>query len=138
MRKLLKKYWDLIPYAVFGVLTTIINILSYWVCAHLFHIQVLFSTVLAWFVSVLFAYLTNRKWVFHSEASGSIKICREIASFFGCRIGTELVDLAAMFIFVNIMHLDDVIVKTAANIVVIILNYIFSKFIIFKHKVNQN
>ncbi|MEE3462006.1 MAG: GtrA family protein [Lachnospiraceae bacterium] len=132
--KLWNKYKDMIPYAIFGVLTTIVNIVSYWALAHPLHIGVMVSTILAWFISVLFAYLTNRKWVFHSEAHGIREISREIISFFACRAGTELIDLACMWIFADIMGLNDVVIKTLANVIVIILNYVASKFMIFKHK----
>ena len=78
IRKLMDKYRDVIPYLVFGVLTTIVNIVAYWVCAHPLHLGIMVSTVIAWVLSVLFAYVTNRKWVFHSEASGAGEILREI------------------------------------------------------------
>ena len=64
IEKLWDKYKDIIPYGVFGVLTTLVNIVSYWIFAHPFGLSVMVSTVLAWILSVLFAYLTNRKWVF--------------------------------------------------------------------------
>ena len=134
MKQLFEKYKDVIPYAVFGVLTTLVNIVSYWVFAHPLHLPVMASTIFAWVLSVLFAYLTNRKWVFHSEAVGAKAIAKEIASFFGCRVGTELIDLAAMFIFVDKLNLNDMVIKTIANIIVIIVNYVASKFVIFKHQ----
>lgn len=132
-RELFEKYKDLIPYAVFGALTTLVNIVAYWLFAHPFGMPVLVSTIIAWFLSVLFAYVTNRKWVFHSEADTVKAVLKEIVSFFACRIGTELVDLAAMFIFVDLLHMNDMAVKIIANVVVIILNYAASKFVIFKH-----
>lgn len=134
MKKLLEKYKDLIPYAVFGVLTTLVNIGGYWICAHPLGLPVMASTIIAWFASVLFAYLTNRKWVFHSEAVGAAAIWKEIVSFFACRIGTELIDLAFMFIFVDKLGFNDMIIKAIANVVVIIVNYVASKFVIFRHK----
>ena len=78
IEKLWDKYKDIIPYGVFGVLTTLVNIVSYWIFAHPFGLSVMVSTVLAWILSVLFAYLTNRKWVFHSEASTREEIGKEI------------------------------------------------------------
>lgn len=81
IEKLWDKYKDIIPYGVFGVLTTLVNIVSYWIFAHPFGLSVMVSTVLAWILSVLFAYLTNRKWVFHSEASTREEIGKEIVSF---------------------------------------------------------
>ena len=91
------------------------------------------STVIAWILAVLFAYLTNRKWVFHSEADNSKAVLKEIGLFFAARLGTGVIDWASMFIFVDLMSFNDVVIKTLANIVVIILNYIASKFLIFKH-----
>lgn len=102
--------------------------------AHLFRMPVTVSTVTAWIITVLFVYFTNRKWVFHSEADTKQAVMKEIFSFFACRVGTEIVDLACMVIFVNLLHFNDMLIKFAANILVIILNYIASKFVIFKHK----
>ena len=138
MRKTLlslwEKYQDIIPYAVFGVLTTVVNIAVYWFAAHPLALSVMLSTVLAWIAAVLFAYITNRKWVFHSQAETSDEILREILSFFACRLATGVVDWGCMFIFVDLLHLNDVIIKAGANVLVIVLNYIASKLVIFKNK----
>ena len=91
------------------------------------------STIIAWVLAVLFAYVTNRKWVFHSDAFTTSDVIKEIVSFFVCRLATGLIDWASMFIFVDLLHLNDVAVKTIANIVVIVLNYLASKLVIFKH-----
>lgn len=128
------KYKDLIPYAIFGVLTTIVNMVVYWLMAHPFGVEVIPSTVVAWVLAVLFAYITNRKWVFHSEADTTNAIVKEILSFFACRLATGFVDLACMFIFVDVLHMNDVIIKFVANVIVIVLNYVASKLIIFKQK----
>ena len=129
IKKLYEKYKDIIPYAVFGVLTTLVNIAVYWLMAHPLGLGVMPSTIIAWIAAVLFAYITNRKWVFHSEANTRNEIIKEIISFFACRLATGVVDWACMFIFVDVLHLNDVVIKTAANILVIILNYIASKLI---------
>lgn len=125
------QYQNIIPYAVFGVLTTLVNIVVYWFASHLLALSVMLSTVLAWGIAVLFAYVTNRKWVFHSQAKTSNEILREILSFFTCRIATGIVDLGCMFIFANLLRLDDIITKVGVNFLVIVLNYIASKFFIF-------
>jgi putative flippase GtrA len=130
--ELVDTYRDLIPYAVFGVLTTLVNIVGYWACAHPLGIGVLPSTVIAWVAAVLFAYLTNRRWVFHSTATGRAVLV-ECAQFFGARLATGAIDFASMALFVELLGFDDVVVKTLANVVVIILNYVLSKFVIFKH-----
>lgn len=133
-QKLYNKYKDVIPYAVFGVLTTLVNIFVYWLSAHLAGIGTMPSTIIAWVVSVVFAYLTNRKWVFHSKTSQFREIITEFTSFVVCRLATGVIDWLCMFIFVDLIHFNDVFVKIAANIVVIILNYIASKLVIFKNK----
>lgn len=135
--KLLKKYKDVIPYLFFGVCTTLVNVAAYWVCAHPLSLNTMASTVIAWVLAVLFAYITNRNWVFHSEASTSSEIAKEITSFFGCRLATGIVDWSCMFIFVELLNWNDVIVKFAANVLVIILNYVASKLIIFREKTNE-
>jgi len=134
IKELYKKYKDVIPYAVFGVLTTIVNIAVYWVMAHPFHVDVMLSTIVAWIAAVLFAYITNRKWLFHSEATTNKLIIKEIIFFFASRLVTGVVDWSCMYVFVDVFHFNDVIVKFIVNIIVIILNYLASKLIIFKHK----
>lgn len=132
LQKLLKQYIDVILYLVFGVLTTAINVLSYWILAHSFSLSVMTSTVIAWFIAVSFAYITNRKWVFQSNAFSVKDIMKEMFSFFTCRIATGGVDWIIMFVFVDIMGLNDVGIKVLSNIIVIVLNYIASKLVIFK------
>lgn len=132
MKVLLNKYKDLLPYIFFGVCTTIVNIVVYWLMAYPLRQETMFSTIIAWVASVFFAYATNRKWVFHSSAVGVKAVLKEICSFFSCRLATGVADLACMWIFVDILAFNDVIIKILANILVIILNYIASKFLIFK------
>lgn len=134
MRGLYNKYKDLIPYLFFGVCTTMVNIIAYWLCAHVLGMGVMISTITAWILAVLFAYFTNRKWVFHSEARGINNISKEIAAFFGCRLTTGVLDWLLMYIFVDRLHFNDVFIKTAANILVIVLNYIASKLLIFRKR----
>lgn len=137
IKKLYERYKDIILYAVFGVLTTLVNICVYWLLAHPLGLPVVPGTVIAWIASVLFAYITNRTWVFHSEAQGKGAILMEMASFFSCRLATGVVDWLCMWFFVDVMHYNDVLIKVAANVVVIILNYIASKLVIFKHKEDE-
>lgn len=133
-KALYEKYKDLIPYGIFGVLTTLANIYVYKFCAHTLKLGTTASNALAWFVAVLFAYLTNRKWVFHSEAKGAKEIWREVLTFYAGRIATGLLDMANMWVFVDALHLNDMVIKWLSNIVVILLNYVLSKKVIFKHK----
>lgn len=134
MKKLFNKYKDVIFYGIFGVLTTIVNIVAYYLCNHTLNIPVLLATIIAWIVAVLFAYITNRKWVFHSNAHGKKEIVNELISFISCRLATGVIDCLCMVLFVDVLHLNDVIIKIMANILVIVLNYIASKLIIFNNK----
>lgn len=136
IKKLLIKYQDVIAYLVFGVLTTLVNIVAYWLCAHPLGLGTLPSSVLAWLAAVLFAYVTNRKWVFHSQAVTRQEITREMLSFFGCRLATGVVDWVMMFVCVDLLHFNDMVMKILANVVVVILNYVASKLIIFAKKKN--
>ncbi len=134
LKDLIRKYRDVIPYLFFGVCTTAVNVVVYWLCAHPMHLGTMLSTVLAWVLSVLFAYVTNRKWVFYSEAHGRREISREMASFFGCRLATGIVDWLCMFLFVEVLGLNDLFIKLAANVIVIVLNYVASKLLIFRKR----
>ena len=130
--QLLKKYKDEILYLVFGALTTAVNLGVYWLCAHPLGLPVVLSSVIAWFVAVLFAYVTNRKWVFHSEVSARSGIFKECVSFFLCRLATGVLDWGLMYLLVDCLHWPDLWVKIGVNILVIILNYVFSKLLVFK------
>ena len=132
LKQLYEKYKDVIPYLFFGVCTTLVNVVVYWVAAHPLHLSVMASTVIAWLLAVLFAYVTNRKWVFHSEAKDARAVLKEMASFFACRLATGVVDWLCMYIFVDVLQWNDMVIKIAANVLVIILNYVASKLIIFK------
>ena len=131
---LLLKYKDIVLYLFFGVCTTLVNVIAYCICAHPLDINTMTSTIIAWVLAVLFAYITNRNWVFQSEAHTSKDILKEIISFFGCRFATGIVDWVCMFIFVQLFCLNDIFVKVATNVLVVVLNYVASKIIIFRKK----
>ena len=132
MRKLGRKYKDVIPYILFGVLTTLVNIIAYWIFAHPLHLHVMTSTIVAWLASVMFAYITNRIWVFHSTATISAAILKEVVAFFGSRLATGVLDWVCMYVFVDLLAWNDLLVKCGANVLVIILNYVASKVLIFR------
>lgn len=134
MIDIIKKYKAIMLYLIFGALTTLVNVLSYWIAAYLFRLQTIVSTIIAWILAVFFAYLTNRKWVFESQTVTRSEVIKEITSFFSCRLATGIVDWGCMFIFVNLLAFNDLIIKFLANMVVIILNYAASKLIIFKKR----
>ena len=129
-----KGHMDIFAYLFFGVCTTLTNLIAYGIASDVFKLTVMTSTVLAWLLAVLFAYVTNRRWVFHSSAKGIEEILHEMISFFACRIATGVIDIACMWLFVELLHFNDMIIKLGANILVICLNYIASKIIIFRRK----
>ncbi|MCQ2547034.1 MAG: GtrA family protein [Clostridia bacterium] len=131
-RRLPEKYRDTIPYVFFGILTTLVNILVYWLMAHVLCVPVMASTIIAWFAAVFFAYVTNRKWAFHSEAKGRMKIAKEIVSFYACRLATGLLDWTCMYVFADMMQQNDLAVKMLSTVMVVVLNYLASKTIIFR------
>jgi putative flippase GtrA len=126
------KYKELILYVFFGGCTTVVNVLSYFICTRMFHMHYLVSTVVAWFLAVLFAYVTNRKYVFMSENKDGKAILIEFISFISCRLLTGFLDVANMYIFVDLLKLNDVLIKIASNMFVIIGNYVASRLFIFK------
>ena len=120
---------ELIAYIFFGVLTTAVNIITYFLFVDVFAVNYLISNIVAWFVSVLFAYITNRIWVFESKDDNIIK---EIVLFYGGRVFSGAVDTGLMYLFIDILSTGNAFAKIVVQVIVIVLNYVFSKFIVFK------
>lgn len=125
---------EIVMYLLFGVLTTVINILCYVFLREYLHIEYIFSTIIAWFISVVFAFLTNKKYVFKTNFTELNVVIQEFFSFTFFRVVSLGMDLGIMVVLVEIIKFNDFIAKIAANIVVIILNYIVSKYVVFKTK----
>lgn len=132
LKDMLIKYRSFILYAFFGVCTTLVNIIVYYICSYVLNLSTIISTAISWFLAVLFAYVTNREWVFESHVSNTKEVTKEITSFFSCRLLTGLLDTGIMYICVDILNWNDMIIKMISNILVIVLNYVASKLIIFK------
>lgn len=131
IKKLWRKYRSVILYLFFGGCTTLVNLLVYFLCAYPGHMETGTSTVAAWFMAVLFAYITNKLFVFESRSFQKKLLIREIFSFFLCRAGTGALDLAVMVICVEKLGWFDLPVKAASNFLVIVLNYVASRWLIF-------
>lgn len=127
-----KNIKELFMYLVFGVLTTLVNILTFVLCTRVVNCTVVISNIIAWFVSVFFAYVTNRKFVFNSQKNSLKQILKEACFFYAGRIGTGVLDTFLMFLSVDVLNLNDILMKVIVNGIVIILNYIVSKFMIFR------
>lgn len=136
--KYYKKYEEIIKYLLFGVLTTIFNFVTYYVlvflCGTEEGIVGIVCNVIATIASILFAYITNRRFVFNSKSNGKKEIFKEMFSFFSCRAFSFFIDFLIYLIGCTIMKLPSFIVKMVSQVVVTILNYIFSKLIVFKNK----
>lgn len=131
---LFAKYKQTILYLIFGVLSTIVNILTYVFCTRNLNIEFLISNWIAWIVAVLFAYTTNKFFVFESKEINIKFLIKELSSFVSCRLLSGIIEMILMYTMISLMSLNDFIVKIITNVVVVILNFIFSKLIIFKNK----
>ena len=131
---LFAKYKQTILYLIFGVLSTIVNILTYVFCTRNLNIEFLISNWIAWIVAVLFAYITNKFFVFESKKINIKFLIKELSSFVSCRLLSGIIEMILMYTMISLMSLNDFTVKIITNVVVVILNFIFSKLIIFKNK----
>lgn len=132
MIELIKKYKNFIAYAVFGVLTTVINIAVYTLCYEYMGISNVISNIIAWFVAVAFAFVTNKLWVFDSKSTERKTLMYEIVTFLGCRLMTGVLDVGIMYVCVDVLGWPSVFMKVMSNVLVIILNYVASKLVIFR------
>lgn len=134
---MIKKYKNIILYIIFGVVTTVINMTIYGLCYELFHMSNIISTIWAWIGAVIVAYATNKVWVFDSRSFSFKVLIYELTTFFSCRILTGLIDIVIMYIAVNTLSLNAMIFKFVSNVIVVILNFIASKLVIFKKRESE-
>ena len=125
-------YKQIILYLFFGVCTTAINTVCYWLLYDVLSVGNIISTVVAWLAAVIFAFITNKFCVFESKKTSVSDQLREVTSFFGCRILTGILDVVIMAVSVDMLHGNGLLWKLISNIIVTIINYIASKFLIFK------
>lgn len=132
IKNLIIKYWDILSYLFFGGLTTLVNFLVYFPCYNYLGLSATASNVIAWAVAVAFAYLTNKPFVFRSHDWSWKTVGPELAKFVGCRIGSGLLETAAIFLTVDILGWNGNLMKVILAVVVVILNYVASKLLVFK------
>ena len=132
IKKLIETYKEIISYLFFGVCTTVVNFVIYFACTNLLDLNYLLANALSWVGAVAFAYVTNRIWVFKSKNRGIRAIFKEITAFVGCRLLSGVMDMLIMFVGVDLMGISDGITKLITQVVVVVLNYVFSKLIIFR------
>ena len=134
MKNLIHKYWDVLTYLVFGVLTTVVNYLVFLPCYNVLQLSATVSNVIAWVVAVAFAFLTNKPFVFKSHDWSAKTVMPELTKFLGCRIGSGLMETGIILVTVDILRWNGNWMKLATNVLVIIVNYIGSKLIVFRKK----
>ena len=132
--QLVKKYWSIVSYVFFGAVTTVVNLVVYYICYHMVGLNSDLSTVIAWVLAVLTAFLTNKPFVFGSHDWSMKVLLPEAGSFFGCRLGSGLVELVLMHVTVEMLGWPGMLMKLLVNVIVMILNYVASKLLVFRKK----
>ena len=138
IKELYKKYKEIINYLIFGVLTTVVSLIVYYVAVYTFlnpenAVQLQIANILSWIAGVTFAYFTNRKYVFNSKEQNRLK---EAGKFVMARVVTLLMDMVIMWLGVTLLCFNDKIMKLISQVVIIISNYVFSKLFVFKKKID--
>lgn len=127
-----KKLWEVFIYLFFGGLATLVNIVTFQVAQQGFDLSWTISNTISWVCSVLFAFVTNKLWVFHSKTESFTALTWEFAKFILARLLSFAMDMACMFLFIDILSTGNLIAKIVTQVVVVVANYFFSKLFIFK------
>ena len=136
LKTLYFKYKEIINYLIVGGLTTVVSLVTYYLCVLTFldpghPVQLQIANVISWIFAVTFAYFTNRKYVFESK---NRHILQEAMSFFGARVTTLLMDMGFMALLVSVIHMNDKIAKILVQFLIVVANYLFSNFFVFRKK----
>lgn len=134
LKDLFIKYYDVIAYLFFGVLTTAVNYIVYLPCYNIAGLSASVSNVIAWVVAVAFAYLTNKPFVFKSNDWSAKTVVPELAKFVGCRIASGAAETVILLVAVDLLHWNGNIWKLVTSVLVVILNYVGSKLVVFRKK----
>ena len=128
----IKKYESVLLYLIFGVLTTFVNIVVYYILFNHVLLSNILSNGIAWVAAVIFAFITNKIWVFKSKTLEIEQVIKELIAFFSARLSTGLLDMAIMYVGVDLLKVNSIYSKIISGVVVVMLNYIFSKLFIFR------
>lgn len=123
---------ETVSYVVFGVLTTLVNFLIFFFCVNSLRMHYAVANVLAWVGAVIFAYVVNKWYVFQSRDLTVRAVLREMALFFGARLTSLLLELGFLYLFITLLRMSETVAKVICAVVVLVTNYIFSKWVIFK------
>ena len=134
MKELLEKYWEVITYLFFGVLSTIVNYIVYLPGYLLLGWSAAVSNAVAWVVAVAFAYLTNKPFVFKSNDWSRKTVIPELTKFVGCRVASGAAETLILLVTVDILCWNGNIWKLVTSVLVVVMNYIASKLVVFRKK----
>ena len=134
IRAFIQKYYDILAYLFFGVLTTAVNYVVYLPCYNMVHFSAAVSNVIAWAFAVAFAYLTNKPFVFKSYDWSAKTVIPELGRFVGSRVASGALETAMIYITVDLLRWNGNLMKLVTSVLVVILNYVASKLLVFKHQ----
>ena len=132
IKELIAKYWEVLTYLVSGVLTTVVNYVIYLPVYNILGLSAALSNAIAWVGAVVFAYLTNKPFVFKSHDWSMKTVVPELTKFVSCRIGSGLAETLIILVTVDILGWNGNIWKLITSVLVVVLNYVASKLFIFK------
>ena len=132
IRAFVEKHWDMVSYLFFGVLTTAVNYLVYLPLYNLLGISAAVSNIIAWVAAVVFAYVTNKPFVFKSHDWSMKTVLPELGKFVGCRAASGGLETVLILLTVDILGWNGNIWKLIISILVVILNYVSSKLLVFR------
>ena len=141
---LLNKYKEIIIYLIFGVATTLVNFLVYTLLIEIFQAEMTVSNAVAWIIAVVFAFVTNKIFVFESKSSRISVVLKEMISFFGSRVISGSIEIFLPTLLFKIgldfslFGIKGFVAKALVSIIVIVLNYVFSKLFVFKKRGENN
>ncbi|QQE79061.1 GtrA family protein [Alicyclobacillus sp. SO9] len=127
-------FYSVIMYIIMGGFTTLVNFVVFWLFAAKLGIDYRIANTIAWVVAVLFAYVTNRTYVFKSHSKTKRQIAGELGSFVGFRFLSYLMDLGVMIVLISGFGVNESWSKIWTNVLVMIANYLFSKLFVFRKK----
>ena len=134
LRSLIKKYWDVLSYLFFGVLTTVVNYMIYLPVYNFCGISAAVSNMIAWVGAVIFAFLTNKPFVFQSHDWSAKTVVPELTKFVSCRVASGVLETVILFLTVDCLHWNGNLWKLVTQVLVIVINYVCSKLLVFRKK----
>ena len=124
----------ILRYIFYGGLTTLVNLAVYYLLRLVFNVPMTPANVVSVISAILFAYFVNSRFVFESEASGMKERFSEFVKFCGARVSTLVIEVGGVWFMASVLKINDLIGKVIIQFIVLALNYVFSKFLVFTHK----